>query len=128
MASLTFCVLLSLIPFHQASASVSPRFLETVQVVSVRPSEGSVTLAEPGGERRTLLEGDALGEEGGAKLKQVTASTLVFTQRVSGADGEAGEALIVVRFDASGKTRVREYQTVGDVSQPKPPQPEDRYY
>ena len=108
----------------QGSSAPEPRFLEKVRVVSVRASEGEVTLATAEGASRTLGEGDVLYEEGGAKLKDVTSASLVFTRRVAGGDGEVGEALIVVRFDAAGKTRVREYRTVGDVSPPRPPQPD----
>jgi hypothetical protein len=57
-----------------------------------------------------------LPEAGGAAIQEVGRSTLVLRRIVSGADGQKGEALIVVRFDRSGKTRVREYRTVPDVS------------
>jgi len=108
----------------QGSSAPEPRFLEKVRIVSVRASEGEVTFATADGASRTLGEGDVLDEEGGAKLKDVTSASLVFTRRVAGSDGEVGEALIVVRFDGAGKTRVREYRTVGDVSPPRPPQPD----
>ena len=110
----------------QASSSVEPRFLETIRVVSARPAEGEVALAAPDGTELLLREGDALAEEGGAKLKDVAASVLVFRREVIGGDGEMGESLIVVRFNAAGKTRVREYRTVGDVPSPKAPRPDSR--
>jgi hypothetical protein len=100
--------------------SSDERFLETVRIVSARAREGEVVLATRDGARRTLREGDALEEEG-ATLKDVTSTTLVFTRLVTGAGGESGSALIVVRFDASGKTKVREYRTLGDVAPPRPP-------
>ena len=124
MASPSFPLLLSLIPF-QGPPSVVPRYLEVVRVVSARPSEGSVILVEPDGEERRLSEGDSLVEEGGLRLEEVTASTLVWQGRVTGPDGEPGETLIVVRFDRSGKTKVREYRTVPDVSRNEP-RPKDR--
>ncbi len=106
------------------SSSVEPRFLEAVRVVSARPADGEVTLASPDGTELLLREGDLLAEEGGAKLKDVAASVLVFRREVKGAEGESGEAVIVVRFDPSGKTRVREYRTVGDVPNPRAPRPD----
>jgi hypothetical protein len=103
------------------SSSTRPRFLEEIRVVAARVSEGVVTFTVPGGELRSLREGDVLEEEGGAKLTDVTASTLVFTRRVKGGDGEEGEARIVVRYDAAGKTKVREFRSVSDVPQPRSP-------
>ena len=123
MAPLSLPLLLSVLAL-QASSSPEPRFLESIRVVSARPSEGKVTLLAPDGARRTLAEGDPLEEEGGARLKAVTSATLVFTSRVTGGDGAAGESLIVVRFDASGKTRVREYRSVPDDVPSKPPRPD----
>jgi len=123
MAPLFLPLLLSVLAL-QASSSPEPRFLESIRVVSTRPSEGKVTLLAPDGARRTLAEGDPLEEEGGARLKAVTSATLVFTSRVTGGDGAAGESLIVVRFDASGKTRVREYRSVPDDVPSKPPRPD----
>lgn len=125
MAPLSLPLLLSVLAL-QASSSPEPRFLESIRVVSKHPSEGKVTLLAPDGARRTLVEGDSLEEEGGAKLKDVTSATLVFTRRVTGGDGAAGESLIVVRFDASGKTRVREYRSVPDDVPSKPPRPDRR--
>lgn len=91
-------------------------FLERVRIVETRPAKGELTLVDPEGESRTLREGDLLPEAGGAAIQEVGRSTLVLRRIVSGADGQKGEALIVVRFDRSGKTRVREYRTVPDVS------------
>jgi hypothetical protein len=105
----------------QVPPSSDERFLETIRVVSARAREGEVVLATRDGARRMLREGDLLDEEG-ATLKDVTSATLVFTRPVTGA-GESGSALIVVRFDASGKTKVREYRTLGDVAPPRPPRP-----
>jgi hypothetical protein len=106
----------------QSSSPVTPepRFLETVRVVSVRVSDGEATLTTADGGRRVLHEGDTLEEED-ARLQNVTTATLTFTRRVVGGNGEEGESLIVVRFDASGKTKVREYRTVGDAVAPGPP-------
>lgn len=101
--------------------SSPPRYLEQVRVVSARVSEKEITLEEPDGALRSLHEGDVLEEEGGATLESLTSSTLVFTRRVKGGDGEEGTSRILVRYDGAGKTKVREYRTVGDVSQPKPP-------
>lgn len=114
-----------LISLSLQNAIAEPRFLETIRVVSTRPSDGEVTLLTPEGTRRTLEEGDSLEEEGGAALKDVTSATLVFTRRVTGPEGEEGESLIVVRFDASGKTRVREYRSVPDDAPSKRPPPRD---
>lgn len=91
-------------------------FLERVRIVETHPSEGELTLVDPEGESRTLHEGDLLPEAGGAAIQEIGRSTLVLKRTVSGADGRMGEALIVIRFDRSGKTRVREYRTVPDVS------------
>ena len=110
----------------QASSSVVPRFLEAIRVVSARPAEGEVVLAAPDGAELLLREGDVLAEEGGAKLKDVTSAALVFRRKVTGGDGEPGDSIIVVRFNLSGKTRVREYRTVGDVPTPKAPRPDSR--
>jgi len=114
----------------QASSSAEPRFLEAIRVVSARPAEGftkgEVSLKAPDGTELLLREGDTLAEEGGAKLKDVASGVLTFTRQVTGGDGERGESLIVVRFDASGKTRVREYRTVGDVPTPRAPRPDSR--
>jgi hypothetical protein len=97
--------------------------LESIRVVSAR-LRGKVT---PRSRRREadLVEGD-FSRGGRAKLEDVTSATLVFTRRVTGGDGAVGESLIVVRFDASGKTRVREYRSVPDDVASKPPRP-DRY-
>jgi len=85
-----------------------------------------VALVAPDGTDLLLREGDALAEEGGAKLKDVAASVRVFRREVTGADGERGESLIVLRFDAWEKTRVREYRTVSDVRNPRAPRPDSR--
>jgi hypothetical protein len=121
-----FFPLLFLVLTAQASASEGTRFLELARVVSPRPERGDVFLVGPDGNEILLREGDLLAEEGGAKLKDVTSSVLVFTRKVSGGDGEKGESIIVVRFNSSGKTRVREYRTVGDVPTPRAPRPDSR--
>jgi hypothetical protein len=100
-------------------------FLERIRIVETRPAEGELTLVDPEGESRTLHEGDLLPEAGGAAIQEVGRSTLVLKRILSGADGQKGEALIVVRFDRSGKTRVREYRTVPDVSRKAAP-PKER--
>jgi hypothetical protein len=101
-------------------------FLERVRIVETRQAEGELTLVDPDGESRTLHEGDLLPEAGGATIHEIGRSTLVLKRVVSGADGQKGEALIVVRFDRSGKTRVREYRTVPDVSLKATPHTEPR--
>jgi hypothetical protein len=100
-------------------------FLARVRIVEARPAEGALAFVDPEGpegEVRTLREGEVLEEAGGALVEDVGRATLVLRRAASGADGERGEALIVVRFDRSGKTRVREYRTVPDASR-KPPRP-----
>ncbi len=126
MVSHFFPLLFLSILTPQAPSSAEPRFLEAIRVVSARPAEGDVTLVAPDGTELLVREGDLLAEEGGAKLKDVTSSVLVFTRQVTGGDGERGESIIVVRFNASGKTRVREYRTVGDVPTPRAPRPDSR--
>jgi hypothetical protein len=106
----------------QAQSAPDERFLETVRIVSARAPEGEVVIATREGARRTLREGDLLEEEG-ATLSDVTSATLVFSRPVPRPGGESGSALIVVRFDGSGKTKVREYRTLSDVSSPRPPRP-----
>jgi hypothetical protein len=103
------------------ATTAKPRFLEEIRVVSARVDEGVVTFTTSAGALRSLHEGDVLEEENGAKLSEVTSSTLVFTLPVKGGDGEEGQARIVVRYDASGRTKVREYRSVGDVAQPRSP-------
>lgn len=117
LALIAFAFLLQ----NQSETSTQPRFLEQIHVVSVHVSEGVVSFTAPGGELRSLREGDFLEEEGGAKLTDVTSSSLVFILPVKGGNGEDGKARIVVRYDGAGKTKVREYRSVGDVSQPRPP-------
>jgi hypothetical protein len=111
--------------FSILQEQVPSDFLERVRIVETRPSEGELTLVDPEGESRTLHEGDLLPEAGGAAIQEVGRSTLVLKRILSGADGQKGEALIVVRFDRSGKTRVREYRTVPDVSRKAAP-PKER--
>jgi hypothetical protein len=104
------------------NAKRPPRYLATVRVLGVQESRGEVTLLDSEGNARTLREGDRVAEED-AVLKDVTRSTLVLTRNVTGSDGAKGESLIVVRFDASGKVKVREYATVAQDPSPKPPPP-----
>jgi uncharacterized protein (AIM24 family) len=96
------------------------RFLATLRVLAAQESQGEVTFLDPEGATRTLREGERLVEED-AVLKEVTRGTLVFTKRVTGGDGTPGESLIVVRFDGSGKVKVREYATVVQDEAPKKP-------
>ena len=121
-----FVVLLSLIQSLRAAPPAEPRYLETARVVFARPERGDVMLAGPDGNEILLREGDRLDEEGGAKLKDVASAVLIFAREASGADGVTGESIIVVRFNATGKTRVREYRAVGDVPTPKAPRPDFR--
>lgn len=96
--------------------SPDPTFLDTIRVEEARPGEGELTFTDPEGELRTLREGDYLEEVDGAKVERISRTTLVLRRVVQGADGQEGEALVVVRFDGSGRTKVREYRTVPDVS------------
>jgi hypothetical protein len=124
MGSLSYSALalVTVLSFQaQPVTPTKPRFLEEIRVVSARVDEGLVTFTASDGVLRSLHEGDILEEENGAKLTEVTSSTLVFTVPVKGGDGEDGEARIVVRYDGSGRTKVREYRSVGDVAQPRPP-------
>jgi hypothetical protein len=100
-------------------------FLARVRIVEARPAEGALTFVDPEGPEgqvRTVREGEVLEEAGGAVVEDVGRATLVLKRAAAGADGERGESLIVIRFDRSGKTQVREYRTVPDVSR-KPPRP-----
>ena len=103
-------------PVPKPPAQTETEFLEGIRIVDTSPSEGALTFVDLDGKSRTLEEGDVLEEAGGARIKDVGRKTIVLTRMVAGAGGEAGESLIVVRFDGSGKTRVREYRTVPDVS------------
>ena len=95
--------------------SSDPDFLDTIRIVEAKPAEGELTFTDLEGDLRTLREGDYLEEVDGARVKKISRTTLVLTRVVRGGDGQEGEALIVVRFDRSGKTKVREYRTVPDV-------------
>jgi hypothetical protein len=107
-------------PSEAPTPPPTERYLASVRVVAARETVFEVTLLSPEGTTRTLRKGDRLDEED-AVLKDVTRSTLVFTRSVTGADGTPGESLVVVRFDGSGKTKVREYATVAADPAPKPP-------
>jgi len=99
------------------------RFLTRVRVLGVQVDRGEALLAKilcPDGTTRTWRKGDRVTEED-AVVKDVTRSTLVLTRAVTGASGEKGESLIVVRYDSSGKVTVREYSTVSDWAPPSPP-------
>ncbi len=106
-------------------SSLDPDFLDTIRIVEAKPAEGELTFRDPEGDLRTLREGDYLEEVDGARVKKISRTTLVLTRVVRGGDGQEGEALIVVRFDRSGKTKVREYRTVPDVSLKMPRSPND---
>lgn len=125
---LSFCLVsLLLTPVSGATTlqdeSDSPRYLARVRVMEAQPSLGEVVLAEPDGSALRLAEGDRLPEEEDARLHDVTSTTLVFKKDVTAPDGTKGESLIVVRYDAAGKTKVREYSTVSDVVPPGPTPP-----
>jgi len=105
--------------------SADPDFLDTIRIVEAKPAEGELTFTDTDSDVRTLRVGDYLEEVDGARVKKITRTTLVLTRVVSGGDGQEGEALIVVRFDRSGKTKVREYRTVPDVSLKTPRSPND---
>lgn len=115
-----FAILPFLIPIASAGSD-EESFLEAARVLDVRPSENEVTLVDPDGKSFRIREGEALDEAGGATLKRVRRSTLVWTRPVTGGDGQTGEALIVVRFGPSGKTEVREFWSVPDAPRPRAP-------
>ncbi len=122
-------ILIMLVALASATAaqepSPDPDFLDTIHIVEAKPAEGELTFRDLEGDLRTLREGDYLEEVDGARVKKISRTTLVLTRVVRGGDGQEGEALIVVRFDRSGKTKVREYRTVPDVSLKKPRSPND---
>lgn len=105
--------------------SSDPDFLDTIRIVEAKPAKGELTFTDLESELRTLRVGDYLEEVDGARVKKITRTTLVLTRVVRGGDGQEGESLIVVRFDRSGKTKVREYRTVPDVSLKTPRSPND---
>lgn len=107
-------------------SSPDPSFLETIRLVDVNPADGELTFTTVEGDERTVREGDRLEEADGARVKEVARTTLVLTRVVRGGDGREGEALIIVRFDATGKSKVREYRTVPDVSSTPPRRNDDR--
>lgn len=109
----------------QKKSSSDPDFLDTIRIVEAKPAEGELTFTHPESDLRTLRVGDYLEEVDGARVKKITRTTLVLTRVVRGGDGQEGESLIVVRFDRSGKTKVREYRTVPDVSLKTPRSPND---
>ncbi len=96
------------------------RFFETIRVLGVESGRGEVTVVDPEGKSRTWKKGDRITEEN-AVLDKVTRSLLVFTRNVEGPNGVRGDSLVVVRFDGSGKTKVREYSSVSDSPLPKAP-------
>ncbi len=96
------------------------RFLERIRVLGVQETRGEVTVLDPDGKSRTWQEGDRIAEEN-ATVKKITRSTVVLTRIVEGSRGEKGESLIVLRFDATGKVKVREYSSVSDAPQPVAP-------
>lgn len=110
-------------PEPSTPAEESADFLLEIRIVESRPDVGEVELLDPEGNRLLLREGDILEEAGGARIKEVGRSTLVLTRVSEGVDDPSSESLVVVRFDASGKTRVREYRKRPDVtlSEPRPP-------
>ena len=122
-------ILMMLVAGSSATAasepSADPDFLDTIRIVEAKPAEGELTFMDLEGDLRTLREGDYLEEVDGARVKKISRTTLVLTRVVRGGDGQEGEALIVVRFDRSGKTKVREYRTVPDVSLKTPRSPND---
>ena len=101
-------------------------FLLQVRILESRPEDGEIELLDPDGKPRLLREGDVLEEAGGARIKDVGRSTLVLSRAAEGIDGSSGESLVVVRFDETGKTRVREYREIPDVSLSEPRPPNDR--
>ncbi len=112
-------------PFPAQETSPDPDFLESIRIVEARPEKGEITFETPGGTSRTLEKGDLVEGVEGARVKEIHRRTLVLERVVRGGDGQEGEALIVVRFDRLGKTKVREYRKVPDVSLKAPPRPDD---
>jgi hypothetical protein len=102
--------------FLLVQAGPASEFLSALQVTETNPAEGELTFVDPEGRSRTVHEGDFLPEAGEATVREIGRSILVLKRPVTGADGETGEALVVVRFDHSGKTKVREYRSVPDAS------------
>jgi hypothetical protein len=96
------------------------RFFERIRVLGVESGQGEVTVVDPEGQSRTWKKGDRITEEN-AVLDKVTRSLLVFTRNVEGPNGVRGDSLVVVRFDASGETKVREYSSFSDSPLPKAP-------
>jgi len=96
------------------------RSLERIRVLGVHETRGEVTVLDPEGKSRTWKEGDRITEEN-VTVKEVTRSTVVLTRIVKAARGEQGENLIVLRFDATGKVKVREYSSLSDAPQPVAP-------
>lgn len=113
-------------PLPPAPPQAETEFLERIRIIDTSKSDGTLTFVDPDGKSRTFEEGDVLEEAGGARIKDVGRTTIVLTRVVAGSEGESGESLIVVRFGASGKTRVREYRTVPDVSLSPAPRPKLR--
>ncbi len=95
------------------------RFFERIRVLGVESGRGEVTVVDPEGKSRTWKKGDRITEEN-AVLDKVTRSLLVFTRNVEGLNGGRGDSLVVVRFDPSGKTKVREYSSHSDSPLPAP--------
>jgi hypothetical protein len=89
------------------------RFFERIRVVEVESRREEVTVVDPGGTSRTWKKGDRIIEEN-AVLNKVTRSLLVFTRNVEGTHREGGNIIVVVRFDLSGRTKVREYSSQPD--------------
>jgi len=105
-----------------SSGPARERFLERVRIVGVQSARGEATILDPEGKLRTWTKGTLIEEEG-ALVKQVTRAHLVLSRAVTGPRGEKGESLIVLRWDASGKVKLREYSTVSDAPLPvAPPQ------
>jgi hypothetical protein len=96
------------------------RFLERIRVVGVQPASGEATVLDPEGKLLTWSRGTRIEEEG-AVVRQVTRSHLVLSRTVTGPQGEKGESLVVVRWDGSGKVKLREYSTVSDAPLPAAP-------
>ena len=120
---LTMMVAVTPLPWQETSPD--PDFLESIRIVEVRPEKGEITFETPEGTSRTLEKGDLVEGVEGARVKEIHRRTLVLERVVRGGNGQEGEALIVVRFDRSGKTKVREYRKVPDVSLKKPHRPHD---
>lgn len=110
---------LLLMMLSPAGPASKQRFLEKIRIVGVQAARGEATILDPDGKLRTWTKGTLIEEEG-AVVKQVTRSHLVLSRTVTGPQGK-GESLVVVRWDGSGKVKLREYSSLSDFPLPVSP-------